>query len=232
MSGPDVPYGHTGHARYDGWTDWYDAYLQQPAYSDVPAHVLRHVGVGAGICIDAGCGTGVHLETLASLGWSVIGLDVSACQLRLAIQRWPVVVQADVARMPFPDAFVARVVSVLTLCDFDDVEPFFREVDRILIPGGRLVVITTHPCFVGPFVKTPAGAREVVTIHAGYRNTQRLFAGPGIGDGIRSKVGVRHVPLAELLNKLVTSGLNVERVEEIGKATVPWLLALIAVKLG
>ncbi len=74
---------------------------------------------------------------------AVIGLDVSSDQLRLAGQQWPVVVQAGVAWMPLPDAFASRVVSVVTLTDFGDVGPSFREVERILIPGGRLVVITT-----------------------------------------------------------------------------------------
>ena len=63
-------------------------------------------------------------------------------------------------------------------------------------------------------------------------DTQRVFEGPGIGAGIRSRVGVRHVPLSELLNKLVASELHLERVEELGKGTVPWLLALVATKLS
>ena len=231
-SDTDVAHGSVGSARYDGWAEWYDASLQQPLYSDVPGHVLRLVGSGAGVCIDAGCGTGVHLDALASLGWSVVGLDVSADQLRLANQRWPAVVQADVARMPFPDAFVSRVVSVLTLTDFDDVGPFFGEAERILIPGGRLVVITTHPCFVGPFVKMEGGAAGVATVHPGYWATERVFEGPGIGKGIRSRAGVRHVPLSELFNKLVAFELNFDRVEELGKDSVPWLLALMATKLG
>ena len=108
--------------------------------------------------------------------------------------------------------------------------PFFREVERVLVPGGRLVVITTHPCFVGPFVKMEGGTSGVATIHPGYWDTERVFQGPGIGPGIRSRVGVRHVPLSELLNKLVVSELSLERVEELGKGPVPWLLALVATK--
>jgi ubiquinone/menaquinone biosynthesis C-methylase UbiE len=75
-----------------------------------------------------------------------------------------VVVQADVAWMPLPDMFASRVVSVLTLTEFDDVGPYFREVERVLLPGGRLVVITTHPCFVGPFVKMEGGTSGVASV--------------------------------------------------------------------
>jgi hypothetical protein len=51
-----------------------------------------------------------------------------------------------------------------------------------------------------------------------------------LGDGIRSRVGVRHVPLSELLNKLIASGLSLEHEEEPGEGAVPWLLAPVASK--
>ena len=69
-------------------------------------------------------------------------------------------------------------------------------------------------------------------VHPGYWNTERVFEGPGIGAGVRSRAGVRHVPLSELLNKLIASGLQLEHVEELGEGTVPWLLALKARKLS
>ena len=180
MTHPDDRHS-TLSPRYDGVAEWYDAYLQGPYYSDVPDHVLRLVGRGTGLCIDAGCGTGVHLSALASVGWTVAGVDLSADQLRLASQRGPNVLRGDAARMPFPDAVASRVVSVLTLTDFDDVGPFFFEVERILKPGGRLVIITVHPCFGGPFVEMQDGTSGVATIHPGYWVTQRVFKAPGIG---------------------------------------------------
>ena len=51
-----------------------------------------------------------------------------------------------------------------------------------------------------------------------------------LGDGIRSRVGVRHVPLSELLNKLIASGLSLEHEEEPGEGAVQWLLAPVASK--
>jgi SAM-dependent methyltransferase len=219
-----------GKARYDGWADWYDAYVQGSLYRDVPNHLARFIGRGSGVCIDAGCGTGVHLALLRSLGWMVAGVDVSRDQLRLAARRCRSVVQGDVAGLPFSGGVASRVVSVLTLTDFDDVGPFFVEAHRVLAPGGKLVVISTHPCFVGPFVKMEGGAEGVAVVYPGYRLTERVFAGPGIGSGVRSRVGVRHVPLSEWLNKLLASKLQVEHVEELGNGTVPWLLALIASK--
>jgi hypothetical protein len=122
-------------------------------------------------------------------------------------------------------------VSVLTLTDFDDAAPFFVEAERVLRPGGQLVVLSTHPCFVGLFVKMEGGSQSLATVHPGYGDTQRVFEGPGIGDGVRSRVGVRHVAISELLNKLVASGLRLDCVEELGSGTVPWLFAVIATKV-
>jgi SAM-dependent methyltransferase len=186
------------------------------------------MGRGEGICIDAGCGTGVYLDAIASLGWSVIGVDLSVDQLRLAARRWPNVVQADVARMPFPRDCASRVVSVLTHTDVDDLGSFFREAGRVIVPGGKLVVLATHPCFVGPFVRMEDGADGVAIIHPGYWNRERVFAGPGIGDGIRARVGAQHVPMSDFLNGVIAAGLQIEVVEELGDGTVPWLFALVA----
>jgi predicted TPR repeat methyltransferase len=90
-------------ARYDGWANWYDEYLTTPLYEKVPAHLARLVGRGRGLCVDLGCGTGVHLEVFGSPGWSVVGVDLSAHQMCLASDRWPLVVQADVCDLPYMD---------------------------------------------------------------------------------------------------------------------------------
>jgi hypothetical protein len=67
------------------------------------------------------------------------------------------------------------------------------------------------------------GSRLVL---AGYRNVGWHTTGPGIGDGIRARVGTRHVSLSELLNALAASQLHVEAVEEPGEEALPTLLAL------
>ena len=218
------------NAHYDGWAEWYNEYLSRSLYEPVPGHVGRLVGEGDGYCLDAGCGTGVHLEVLSDLGWSVVGIDMSRDQLRLACTRTPHVIQGDVDFLPFPSGLFARCVSVLTLTDFDDVAPFFHEAARILHPEGRLVVVATHPCFIGPFTRMEGGDDGVAHIYPGYQHTERVFEGPGIGAGVRAKVGVRHVPMSELLNKLVAAGFQLALVEELGDGTVPWLFAFVAKK--
>jgi len=72
-------------AHYDGVADWYDQHFQpSPQVVDT---VQRLAGPGPGNALDLGCGTGFHLRTLAELGWSVTGVDVSEDQLRVARER-------------------------------------------------------------------------------------------------------------------------------------------------
>src|SRR5215218_11418972 len=106
--------------RYDGVADWYD---QRVAWSTAAAApvVARLAGRGSGWCLDVGCGTGVHLAALAEVGWSVVGVDASADQLRVARRRaGPVVaglVRADATRLPFPAGSCPLVVSAFTHTD-------------------------------------------------------------------------------------------------------------------
>jgi SAM-dependent methyltransferase len=74
-------------ARYDAYASWYDARLG-PLTREIAEPILQAwLGTGPGVCLDLGCGGGVHLAAVAALGWSVVGLDVSWRQLRIARER-------------------------------------------------------------------------------------------------------------------------------------------------
>ena len=87
-------------ARYDGLADWYDARYVAGAEPHQPG-LLELLGPGSGPCLDIGCGTGRNFETIRASGRSVVGLDFSADQLRLARTRThgPLMV-ADAAVLP------------------------------------------------------------------------------------------------------------------------------------
>jgi hypothetical protein len=107
------------------------------------------------------------------------------------------------------------------------------EAQRVLVPGGRFVYVGTHPCFVGPFAERSAddGSRR---LHKGYRDAGWHNEGPGIGTtGLRHRVGVRHVPLADLANAMAGTGLMLERfAEDGGDDEFPDWLALAALNPG
>jgi hypothetical protein len=55
----------------------------------------------------------------------------------------------------------------------------------------------------------------------------------GFGDGVRSRVGVNHVPLGDLLSAIVAPGLRLERALELGPDDdYPTLLALRASRVS
>jgi SAM-dependent methyltransferase len=223
-------------SRYDAIAEWYDEVSSRwagPEPDSSASWLTRLLGPGQGWCLDLACGGGRHAAAIAATGRRVVGPDVSAGQLRVARRRrLPHLVRADVTRLPVADAVVGAAVLAYAHTDVDDVASVFAEVERVLWPGGRLVFLGVHPCFVGHFVES----REAeVVLHAGYRQAgwqlDPLHFSP---DGLGRRVGARHVPLAESLNGLLAAGLRLERVEEfggdLGQGHVPRDLALVAAK--
>jgi SAM-dependent methyltransferase len=219
--------GHVSRvARYDGLAEWYDENLR--AFTLRWTELLRRfLGPGSGRCLDLGCGTGLHFATLLDLGWTTTGVDLSADQLRVARERGAAVelVHADASGLPFEDDSFDVVVSVFTHTDMDDYPGAVREAVRVLVPGGRLVHLGLHPCFVGPFSWAPS-EDEVPVLHPGYRDKDWTDDAPGLGVGLRRLVGARHLPLAELLQGLADAGLVLERFEEPDEGDYPHVFAV------
>jgi predicted TPR repeat methyltransferase len=81
-------------ARYDGHADWYDAWAHSDgatAMAAARATLDELVPSGSGLAHDLGCDTGLHADVVRRRGYTVVGVDVSADQLRLARSRLRVI---------------------------------------------------------------------------------------------------------------------------------------------
>src|SRR5215212_12187976 len=122
-------------AAYDEIADWYETeFLAAQAGADpigVHAAMDELLSDGAGVCLEVGCGTGTHAAQLRRLGWTPVGLDLSAGMLRHARGRLPIA-RADVTRLPVRDASVPAVVAVMVHTDMPSYATVLREAVRVL----------------------------------------------------------------------------------------------------
>lgn len=117
-----------------------------PIYPVIASHIIRSSGITEGICLDLGCG-------IASLGIAmaeqtdlmVYAVDISKKMYELSMEKAtrhgvsdrlePVL--ADVHTLPFDDGFANLIVSRGSVFLWDDLPAAFREISRVLAPGGE-----------------------------------------------------------------------------------------------
>lgn len=215
--------------RYDGHADWYDAWNKPHAERNA-AEIQELLGHGNGLCLDLGCGSGHYFDTLAATGRTVIGLGRSADQLRIARGRSRQIVQADAAALPFADSTFPTVIAIYVTTDVDDFAAVLAEAARVMTPGGLLVCYGAHPCFNGPHTQWMDDGG--ILAHPTYRLAGWHQKAPWWGTFIRGRVGMRHHPLADLLNAFIRTGLVIKHVAELSDRPVPVVLAIRARKPG
>jgi SAM-dependent methyltransferase len=200
--------------RYEGLAEWYDEVFFGYQHGPSSRALARLLGRGDGLlCLDLGCGGGLHVAAVESTGRRVVGVERSASQLRVAATRLRRLVQADALSLPFPADTFPTVVSTFTHTDVDDFPRLVAEAARVLRPGGAFVYVGVHPCFVNHAAERHADA---VVVHAAYAEAGWHDASSRFRDGgLRARVGERHVPLGEFVMAFVAAGLRIEHFEEL-----------------
>ncbi|HEX7164916.1 MAG TPA: class I SAM-dependent methyltransferase [Trebonia sp.] len=217
----------TLRARYDGYADWYDDWNKPHAEHNAAA-IRELLGPGDGLCLDLGCGSGHYFDVIAATGRTVVGLDYSADQLRIAQRRSRRIVRGDAAALPFGDCTFSTVATMWISTDVDDFGAVLREVARVLVPGGLFVFYGAHPCFNGPHVEWLGDGG--VRAHPTYRLAGWHEQAPWWGELVRKRVGMRHHPLADLVNAFIGARLTIEHMVETGERPVPNILGIRARK--
>jgi SAM-dependent methyltransferase len=102
--------------------------------------ILRRFGKHSRIAVDIGCGSGRNMYVLESLADQVIGIDRSAVAVELAAShRWPIV-RADSRALPLAGSSVDLVSALDVLEHLDDDRVALDEFQRVLCPGGVLLL--------------------------------------------------------------------------------------------
>lgn len=105
--------------------------------------------------LDVGCGTGVLGRALAAAGAASTGVDASPAMIEAAqrraggLERYLV---GDARRLDtvLPGERFDHAALVMCLQDLDPLAPVLAGVAGLLKPGGRMVVVLSHPCFRVP----------------------------------------------------------------------------------
>ncbi len=138
---------------YDAFAEDYEQHAAGSAYNalyDRPA-VLDLLGdVRGKRVLDAGCGPGLYAEELLARGAVVVGIDESPEMVRLARERLGAGVDLHVHDLATPfdglaDESFDAALSALVIHHVLDRTAALAELNRVLRPGGRLVVSTHHP---------------------------------------------------------------------------------------
>ena len=97
--------------------------------------------------LDVGCGDGLDLVHYKELGVEVFGIDASEKLVVIATNRLP---DADIKignfkQLPYENNLFDAVLSKYAIQTSPDMTSVFREIYRVLKPGGTMLYLVTHP---------------------------------------------------------------------------------------
>ncbi|MDQ1532697.1 MAG: hypothetical protein QOF28_458 [Actinomycetota bacterium] len=242
MTDPSDPWEQHAQWWQDRFTDGVDAEYEEQILPIVEGYLA-----GYGRVLDVGTGEGQVARRVARSGArSVIGLDPTVGQLRVAVERGGGVSygRAAAERLPVATGSIDAVVACLVFEHLPDHEVPLREVARVLRPGGRFVWCLNHP-----LLQTPGSG----WIDDQILEEQYWRVGPYLDDDVsleELEAGVVlpfvHRPLGRYVNTMIESGLVLTRMDEPAPppgflarapeyeaaASIPRLLVLVAERAG
>lgn len=97
--------------------------------------------------LDLGCGSGYDLITIGLQGAKICGIDASKEMVQIAQKNNP---GGDIRvglfeTIPFPDHSFDIVISKWALQTSSNIDPIYKEISRVLKPGGQLIYLSGHP---------------------------------------------------------------------------------------
>lgn len=133
-------------AKYDRIGDNYNQTRKPDPY--LISRLLHHLAPRKeAICLDIGCGTGNYTNAIAQKGIKFIGIDPSEKMLKVAKIRNPKIDwrKGTAENTGLEDESVAAIMGTLTIHHWKSLKEAFKELYRVLKPGGRMVIFTSTP---------------------------------------------------------------------------------------
>lgn len=137
---------------YDIWAKNYDSQpdnLMLALDEEVFSTLLNDVGVNNTIIADIGCGTGRHWEKIFEKEpKKLIGFDVSEGMLKMLQQKFPVaqtylLINDELSQLQNESCDI--VISTLTIAHIKNADAAIAEWNRVLKPGGYMIISDYHP---------------------------------------------------------------------------------------
>lgn len=102
--------------------------------------------------LEVGCGGGALLSFLRERGHEATGVDISGEAVAMAARAAPGcrVLEADAARLPFPDSSFDRLVGHHLVEHMENLAESLGEWRRVLAPGGRMAQCTPNRLYPSP----------------------------------------------------------------------------------
>lgn len=113
---------------------WFDEHRDE--YRNELARIRKVLPPPDNRSIEVGVGSG---RFAAPLGIT-LGIEPSRALCRMARQRGIEIIRGNAETLPIRDKSCSSVLFVTVICFLEDPFPAFRELQRILVPGGFLVV--------------------------------------------------------------------------------------------
>ena len=206
---PDFWEAHAGWWQ-EGFTEGADPeYVEQ-----ILPLAAEHLAAATRV-LDVGTGEG-QVARLAAGGGSniVVGVDPTWAQLVTARNRsgGPAYARAGAVALPFRDASFDAVVACLVFEHIEAPDEAIAEVARVLVPGGRFVLVLNHP-----LLQTPgSGWIDDRILDEQYWRIGPYLVEDATLEEVEKGVFIPfiHRPLSRYVNAMATAGLLVTRMEE------------------
>jgi len=199
---------------YDAYERLADAYAEQidtkphNAYLERPATLSLLPDVGGKRVLDAGCGPGAYSEWLVGHGAEVIAVDASPRMVEHARRRLGEAADVRLHDLRAPlrfldDDTVDLVLAALVMDYIEDWVPVFRELRRVLVEDGTLVLSAGHPCAAYILKEPPEDYFRVERVEMWWRTW-----------GVPVLMPSYRRPLESMTESLYGAGFLIERIVE------------------